>query len=237
VSAGAVGLGALRDRLGEAVQRADEVERALGDPDAARDAKRFAELGREHARLSQIVAEARRLERAERELAEAEELAGADDAELAAEARREVERLGEEIAGAERALKPLLIPRDPLDDRPCIVEVRAGTGGDEAALFAADLVRMYTRFVERRGWRVEPIAWAEGALATPPPPPPPPTPPPPPPPPQPHHTKPPHTPPTKQPHTPPPPPPHTPPPRREGKSRCSRCGRQRYGTIEWERAA
>jgi peptide chain release factor 1 len=164
VSAGAVGLGALRDRLGEAVQRADEVERALGDPDAARDAKRFAELGREHARLSQIVAEARRLERAERELAEAEELAGADDAELAAEARREVERLADEIAGAERALKPLLIPRDPLDDRPCIVEVRAGTGGDEAALFAADLVRMYTRFVERRGWRVEPIAWAEGTL-------------------------------------------------------------------------
>lgn len=164
MSTGDEGLGALRARLGESLQRADEVERALGDPDAARDAKRFAELGREHARLAQIVAEARRLERAERELADAEELAASDDAELAAEARQEVERLTGEIAAAERALKPLLIPRDPLDDRPCIVEVRAGTGGDEAALFAADLVRMYTRFVERRGWRVEPIAWAEGAL-------------------------------------------------------------------------
>ena len=160
----AAGLGVLRDRLGESLQRADEVERALGDPDAGRDPKRLAELGREHARLAQIVAQARRLERAERELLDAEELATGEDAELAAEARAEAKRLTEEIADAERALKPLLVPRDPLDDRPCILEVRAGTGGDEAALFAADLVRMYTRFVERRGWRVEPIAWAEGAL-------------------------------------------------------------------------
>ncbi len=154
----------LRDRLAEAVQRADEVERALGDPAVARDAGQLASLGREHHRLAQVVAEARRLERAERELAEAREMAGGDDPEFAAEARAEAERLEAEIADVERALKPLLVPRDPLDDRPCIVEIRAGTGGDEAALFAADLVRMYTRYIERRGWRIEPIAWAEGTL-------------------------------------------------------------------------
>ncbi|MGZ8469265.1 MAG: peptide chain release factor 1 [Gemmatirosa sp.] len=154
----------LRERLAEAVSRADEVERALGDPDVARDARRFAELGREHHRLSAVVDVGRRLERAERELGEAREMLAMDDDEMAAEARDEIARLEEEIASLEQALKPLLIPRDPLDDRPAIVEIRAGTGGDEAALFAADLVRMYTRFIERRGWRIEPIAWSDGTL-------------------------------------------------------------------------
>jgi peptide chain release factor 1 len=154
----------LRERLAEAVSRADEVERALGDPEVARDARRLAELGREHHRLSAVVDVGRRLERSERELGEAREMLEMDDAELAAEARAEVARLEEEIASLEQALKPLLIPRDPLDDRPAIVEIRAGTGGDEAALFAADLVRMYTRFIERRGWRIEPIAWSDGTL-------------------------------------------------------------------------
>ncbi len=154
----------LRDRLADAVQRADEVERALGDPAVARDSGQLASLGREHHRLAQVVAAARRLERAERELDEARELAAGEDAEFAAEARAEVERLETEIGEIERTLKPLLVPPDPLDDRPCIVEIRAGTGGDEAALFAADLVRMYTRYIERRGWRIEPISWAEGTL-------------------------------------------------------------------------
>ncbi|MGZ8411651.1 MAG: peptide chain release factor 1 [Gemmatirosa sp.] len=154
----------LRERLAEAVSRADEVERALGDPDVARDARRFAELGREHHRLSAVVDVGRRLERAECELGEAREMLAMDDDEMAAEARDEIARLEEEIASLEQALKPLLIPRDPLDDRPAIVEIRAGTGGDEAALFAADLVRMYTRFIERRGWRIEPIAWSDGTL-------------------------------------------------------------------------
>ena len=155
---------ALRDRLQEALLRADEVEHALGDPETARDARRLAELGREHHRLSAVVDAARRLERAERERAEAVELAAAGDAELAAEARAEVARLDDDVAALERELTPLLVPRDPLDDRPCIVEIRAGTGGDEAGLFAGDLFRMYTRFCERRGWRIEPIAHAEGTL-------------------------------------------------------------------------
>jgi peptide chain release factor 1 len=154
----------LRERLAEAVARADEVERMLADPEFARDPKRFAELGREHHRLAAVVDVGRRLERAERELPDARELAQSEDAEMAAEARAELARLETEIADAEQALKPLLIPRDPLDDRPAIVEVRAGTGGDEAALFAADLVRMYTRYIERRGWRVEAMGWSDATL-------------------------------------------------------------------------
>ena len=155
---------ALRERLTDAVARAADVERELADADTARDAKRLAELAREHHRLAAVVETNRRLESAEREIEGARELAASDDAEMAAEARAEVDRLEAEITTLERALRPLLIPRDPLDDRPCIVEIRAGTGGDEAALFAADLFRMYTRYVERRGWRVEPMSLSDGTL-------------------------------------------------------------------------
>lgn len=105
-----------------------------------------------------------RLQKAEQELNEARELANGDDPDFAAEARTEMVRLEEETAVLEKELLPLLIPRDPLDERPAIVEIRAGTGGDEAGLFAGDLLRMYTRFLERRGWRIEPISYSEGTL-------------------------------------------------------------------------
>jgi peptide chain release factor 1 len=124
----------------------------------------LASLGREHQRLSAIVEMARRLQKYENELAEVRELVSADDPEMAEEARREQERLESEIATLEQELKPALIPRDPLDDRPAIVEIRAGTGGDEAALFAADLYRMYSRFADHRGWRRDVISYSEGTL-------------------------------------------------------------------------
>ena len=92
------------------------------------------------------------------------ELVSIDDPEMAAEATREVERLEAAIADLEARLKPALLPHDPLDDRNAIIEIRAGTGGDEAALFAADLFRMYTRFIERSGWRRETISHSEGTL-------------------------------------------------------------------------
>ena len=92
------------------------------------------------------------------------ELVSVDDPELAAEARTEVSRLEEEGARIEQQLKPLLIPRDPLEDRNAIVEIRAGTGGDEAALFAADLYRMYQRYADTKGWRREVISLSEGSL-------------------------------------------------------------------------
>jgi peptide chain release factor 1 len=125
----------------------------------------MASLGREHQRLGQVGERAQELGRMETELAQARELASFEDPELAAEARREVERLVADIATTEEALKPLLIPPDPLHDRNAIVEIRAGTGGDEAALFAADLHRMYTRYIERHGgWRIETISLSDGTL-------------------------------------------------------------------------
>jgi peptide chain release factor 1 len=83
---------------------------------------------------------------------------------MADEARAEEKRLIEQIAQVERTLLPLIIPHDPLDERPAIVEIRAGTGGDEAALFAADLYRMYSRYLDRRGWRTEVMSISEGML-------------------------------------------------------------------------
>jgi len=154
----------LRDRMIDATRRATEVEQLLADPETVKDAPRLASLGREHHRLAEVVAKANRYAKAEQELAEARELASGEDVEYAAEGKAEVERLEAECAELEKRLLPLLTPRDPLDDRPAIVEIRAGTGGDEAALFAADLHRMYTRFMDRRGWKIEPISFSDGAL-------------------------------------------------------------------------
>jgi peptide chain release factor 1 len=81
---------------------------------------------------------------------------------MAAEASSEVERLEHLLAELEEQAKPLLIPQDPLNERSCIMEIRAGTGGDEAALFAADLVRMYTRYIERKGWKIEMLEYSDG---------------------------------------------------------------------------
>jgi len=154
----------LRDRLADALARAADVERELLDPKTLRDARLLASLGREHQRLTTVVALAKRLEKLDDELAQARELVVVDDAELAAEARSEVTRVEAAIGDVEYELKPVLVPPDPLNDRPAIVEIRPGTGGDEAALFAADLYRMYTRFLDRRGWKYEPLQYSEGTL-------------------------------------------------------------------------
>ena len=149
-------------RLRQALARAEEVARSLADPDTARNPSKLKQLGREHARLDGIRVIADRLERLRDELAQAREVTQDKDPELAALGRADVERFTPEIARLERELDELLTPADPLDDRDAIVEVRAGTGGDEAALFAADLFRMYTRFAERQGWNVELLDLAEG---------------------------------------------------------------------------
>ncbi len=154
----------IRARLAEALHRAESVEQELLDPAVLRDARLLASLGREHQRLQEVVRLAGALAQAERELAGARELAADDDADLAREAQAEAARLAAEIAAHEQALVPLLVPRDPLDDRPAILEVRAGTGGDEAALFAGDLWRMYQRFIDRQGWRVEVLSVSEGGV-------------------------------------------------------------------------
>ena len=124
----------------------------------------MASLGREHQRLVQVVEKAAALHKYDDELAEVRELVGVDDPEMAAEAQAELGRLSAAVGTLEEELKPLLLPHDPLDDRNCIVEIRAGTGGDEAALFAGELFRMYTRYIERKGWKTELLSLADATL-------------------------------------------------------------------------
>ncbi len=151
-------------RLRQALQRAEEVDRLLSDPAVAQDPAQLQSLGREHARLAPIARLAHRLARLQSELEQARELADEADPELVALARADLARLPAEIAPLTEELHALLIPRDPHDDRDAIMEIRAGTGGDEAALFAADLYRMYQRYCERHGLRWEPMSLSDGTL-------------------------------------------------------------------------
>ena len=154
----------MESRLRQALARAEEVAHSLADPDVARDPSQLRSLGREHARLAPIVRASERLARLKDDLEQAREMAQEADPELVALAKADLTRLPSEIAALEAELYELLIPRDPHDDRDAIVEIRAGTGGDEAGLFAAELARMYTRYAERHGLTVEPISVSEGNL-------------------------------------------------------------------------
>ena len=154
----------MEPRLRQALQRAEEVGKALADPDVARDPAKLKSLGREHTRLAPVVRLAERLERLQNDLEQAREIAEEADPELVALAKADLARLPSEISGLSEELHALLVPRDPHDDRDAIMELRAGTGGDEAALFAADLYRMYQRFSERHGLSWEPISLSEGTL-------------------------------------------------------------------------
>src|SRR6185295_11032547 len=149
-------------RLRQALARAEEVARELSDPETARNPAKLKQLGREHARLDAIRQSYTRLEQLQRELEQAREVLHDQDAELAQLARSDVDKLRPDVERLERELADLLAPNDPLDDRDAIVEIRAGAGGDEAALFAAELFRMYTRFCERRNWKVEVLSLSEG---------------------------------------------------------------------------
>ena len=154
----------MESRLRQALARAEEVAHSLADPEVARDPSQLKSLGREHARLAPVVKAAERLARLKDDLEQARELAQEADPELVALARADLARLPPAIAALEAELYELVVPQDPHDDRDAIVEIRAGTGGDEAGLFAAQLARMYTRYAERHGLTVEPISISEGNL-------------------------------------------------------------------------
>lgn len=151
-------------RLQAALDRAADVEQELADPATARDPQKLKSLGREHARLERIRQTAATLDKLEDELAQARELSRDPDPAMVELARADVDRLEPELERLRDALRDLLVPPDPLDDRDVIVEIRAGTGGDEAALFAADLLRMYTRFAERHRLRIEVLELSEGKV-------------------------------------------------------------------------
>ena len=144
---------ALRQRLQALAERHEEVGRLLAEPDALADPARWRALSREHARLAPVAAGLATLGAAEHEREQARALLA--DAELGALAREDLARLDAAIAARETELELALLPADPHEDGALYLEIRAGTGGDEAALFAGALARMYLRHAERRGWRVE----------------------------------------------------------------------------------
>ncbi len=149
--------------LRQALDRAEEVARELSDPATAREPGRLQSLGREHARLAAIVRLHDRRERLRDEVRQARELAAESaDPDLTALAEADLARLPAELEQVEAELQQLLIPRDPLEDRDAILEIRAGTGGDEASLFAGELLRMYTRYAEGHGLAVELLTLSEG---------------------------------------------------------------------------
>ena len=151
------------ERLGHRLKELDE---ALADPVVAADNQRYRALSREHAEVSAVCALARRHTQRQRDLHTAQDMLrdAGSDAELRAMATEEVAEAEAELLQLEAQLQTALLPRDPDDDRPAFLEIRAGTGGDESALFAGDLARMYTRYAERQGWRTEVLSANESDL-------------------------------------------------------------------------
>ncbi len=146
-------------RLDEIEARLEELERQLMDPSLSGQRERFREVTREHAEVGRMVAivrEMKELEKGREDLAEL--LADPDMRELAV---AEKERIDARYPELEKQLKLLMLPRDPYEGRPLLLEIRAGTGGDEAGLFAGDLFRMYSRYAEKQGWRIEMISGNE----------------------------------------------------------------------------
>jgi peptide chain release factor 1 len=146
------------DKLAEVERRFDELTALLGDPEVATDPAKLQEYGRERSEVEEAVTIYREQRAMEQQMAEAEQLLREDDPELAAMAREELDRLRDERETVLMRLRTLLTPKDPNDDKNVIVEIRAGAGGDEAGLFAAELLRMYTRYAERQGWKTDLIS-------------------------------------------------------------------------------
>ncbi|SVD84579.1 uncharacterized protein METZ01_LOCUS437433, partial [marine metagenome] len=151
------------DKVAKVEGRYEELTRLLQDPAVLEDQARLVAVAREHREIEQVVEAYRTLRGVEQELADNKEIIAAGEdpelAELAKEELPELEKKRDELA---ERIKLLLLPKDPNDNKNVLVEIRAGTGGDEAALFAGDLCRMYSRYSEGRGWRVEVVSMSEG---------------------------------------------------------------------------
>ncbi len=144
------------EKLEKSVRRYEELTALIADPEAPRDQKRYRELRQEHAALADLAAEFEKFRKVEREIESNKALAeGTEDRELRELAREELKELEAKKDALLAGLKVLLVPKDPMDVKNTIMEIRAGTGGDEASLFAADLYRMYSYFAESRKWKIE----------------------------------------------------------------------------------
>ena len=141
------------DKIGLIEERYEEINRQLEA--VGGDYKRAADLARERSEMEKLVSKSREYRQVLKRQEEARTLQDSDDEELRQLAAAELEEVNPAITRLEDEIKHLLVPKDPRDDRNVIVEIRAGTGGDEAALFAADLFRMYTRYAENKSWKIE----------------------------------------------------------------------------------
>ena len=147
----------LRHQLERYAQRLDELDFLLSREDIMADMSQFLKLSREHAEVSALAKRYARYQERSSDLTAANAMleTSADDPEMKAVAAEEIQSASQEMSELEVELQRMLLPKDPEDARPAFLEIRAGTGGDESALFAADLLRMYTKFCERKGWRAE----------------------------------------------------------------------------------
>ncbi len=146
----------LFDKLDKVVDRYNEIERQMAEPDALADHVRMTELAQERTDMGELVETYQQYMQMRAELAQAEEMSEAEeDEELAAMATDEIDRLSLELERLQVRMRSLLVPKDPRDDRNVFIEIRAGTGGDEAGIFAGDLLRMYMRYAEARRWKTE----------------------------------------------------------------------------------
>lgn len=149
------------ERIVEAEARIRDLETQLSDPAVAKQPGAIEKLGRRLGGLRPLLDVGERYRAALAELEDSKTMLEDDDPEMAEMARGEIDRLEEDVSRLETELRVLLTPRDPNDERNAIFEIRAGTGGDEAALFAADLFRMYSRYAESRSWKIEPLSVSE----------------------------------------------------------------------------
>ncbi|MEM7277340.1 MAG: peptide chain release factor 1 [Pseudomonadota bacterium] len=152
----------IRNNLDKLAERFEETAALLSDPEVIGDQNRFRELSQEYSRNESIVKTYERYREIGPELEEAEELANDSDEQMKTLGAEELERLSAEREKLEAELRIALIPKDPNDDANIFLEIRAGTGGDEAAIFAGDLFRMYSRYAESRRWQLEIISTSEG---------------------------------------------------------------------------
>ena len=155
----------MKDKVQRLLARLQELEELLGHPETLSDQKRYRELTQEHSQLSALKDVWDRLQSAEKQLGENRALLAAEsDLEMAVLLREEIARLEVDLESAKKQIEALLVPPDPRDSRNIILELRAGTGGDEAALFVGDCIRMYQYYAGKKGWKVEILSTSESEV-------------------------------------------------------------------------
>jgi len=151
-------------KLDQLEKRYDELTNQMADPSVIGDADQYRKVSKSHSDLSEIVAKYRQWKKVENSLSQAQQMLGETDPDLRAMAEQEVAQLEPEKAGIQDELKILLLPKDPNDEKNVVLEIRAGTGGDEATLFVGDIFRMYSRYAETQGWKMEITSSSESSV-------------------------------------------------------------------------